>query len=155
MHRRALLVLTEYEELWGKELPSRLEQFLQKDSLAGRYVKTRDIDTKITTASSSSSQTNRRDKWKLVTYRVPQNEAVQIYDYKTKQSRIIFGPDLVMLGPDEDFTYINLSGSLHKSLLLLAFLYLFFLYQKITGNKIVLFCTFCLFLLWFFSRRFL
>ena len=142
-------MLTEYEELWEKELPTRIEQFLQKDSLTERYV------TKTTTTSSSSPQTIRRDKWKLVTYRVPQNEAVQVYDYKTKEARIIFGPDLVMLGPEEDFTYINLSRSLYKSLLLLAFLYLFFLYKKITGNRVVLFCTLCLFAAWFLSRRFL
>ena len=146
-------MLAEYEELWEKEIPSRIEQFLQKDSLTGRYVKTKDIDTKTTT--TSASQTIRRDKWKSVTYRVPQNEAVQVHDYKSKQSRIHFGPDLVMLGPDEDFTYINLSGSVRISLLLLVFLYLFSLYKTFTSNKKVLFCFFCLLTLWFCLRRFL
>lgn len=147
-------MLTEYEELWEKELPTRIEQFLQKNSLMGRYVKTKDTDTKTTTTSSSSPQTTRRDKWKLVTYRVPQNEAVQVYDYKAKQSRIIFGPDLVMLGPDEDFTYINLAGSFYIAVLLLAFLFLVSLYKKITGNRIVLFSIFSLLTLWFFYPRF-
>ena len=38
----------------------------------------------------------------------------QIYDYKEKKSRIIFGPELVMLGPDEQFTRLSLSGGKPK-----------------------------------------
>jgi len=41
---------------------------------------------------------------------VPHNAAVQIYDYKKKVSRVVFGPDLVMLEPDEQFSIISLSG---------------------------------------------
>merc|ERR1711871_1315401 len=44
----------------------------------------------------------------------PHNSAIQIYDYKTKESRIKFGPDLVMLGPDESFSVIRLSGDKPK-----------------------------------------
>ena len=50
----------------------------------------------------------------LVTFRVPYNSAVQIYDYKLKKSRVVFGPDLVMLNPDEQFTVNYLSGSTPK-----------------------------------------
>jgi len=39
---------------------------------------------------------------------------VQIYDYKEKQSRIVFGPELVLLGPDEQFTQLSLSGGKPK-----------------------------------------
>jgi len=39
---------------------------------------------------------------------------VQIYDYKDKKSRVVFGPDLVMLGPDEHFTILSLSGDKPK-----------------------------------------
>ncbi len=145
-------MLTENEELWEKELPSRIEQFLRRDLLAERYVKGKDADAKTTTVSS---QMAKRDKWKLVTYRVPQNEAVQVYDYKAKQSRIIFGPELVMLGPDEHFTYINASGSIGIALLLLVFLSLFFFYKKFTSNKKVLFFSVFVLLCWFCLRRFL
>merc|ERR1711871_928616 len=44
----------------------------------------------------------------------PHNSAIQIYDYKTKESRIKFGPELVMLGPDESFSVIRLSGDKPK-----------------------------------------
>jgi len=39
---------------------------------------------------------------------------VQIYDYKEKQARVVFGPDLILLGPDEQFTVLSLSGSTPK-----------------------------------------
>ncbi|CAF1003423.1 unnamed protein product [Adineta steineri] len=120
-------ILTENEELWDKELPLRIEQLLQKDSLVEKHIRTKDIDTK----------TGKRIKWKLVTYHIPQNEAVQVYDYKVKQSRIIFGPDLIMLEPDEHFTHINSSGSMVYSVFLLGYLSLVF------------------FLLYFFFRRYL
>lgn len=55
-----------------------------------------------------------RDKTKLVTYRCPFNSAVQVYDYKNKTSRVVFGPDLVMLEPDEVFTVSYLSGGKPK-----------------------------------------
>jgi len=50
----------------------------------------------------------------VVTYRAPHNSAVQIYDYKAKKSRVVYGPELVMLGPDEQFTVISLSGDKPK-----------------------------------------
>ncbi|CAF4169885.1 unnamed protein product, partial [Rotaria magnacalcarata] len=55
-----------------------------------------------------------RDKSKVVAYRVPHNACVQIYDFKSKKARIVFGPELVMLGPDEQFTILNLSGEKPK-----------------------------------------
>ncbi len=56
----------------------------------------------------------KRDKTKVVTFRVPHNAAVQIYDYKQKKARVIFGPELVMLKPDEQFTQLSLSGGKPK-----------------------------------------
>jgi len=55
-----------------------------------------------------------RDKTRVVTYRAPHNSAVQIYDYKDKKSRVVFGPELVMLGPDEQFSILSLSGDKPK-----------------------------------------
>ena len=100
-------MLTPDEELWQKELPPDIELFLKRDSLADRLARGKEADGKATTG--------KREKWKLVSYHVPQNEALQVYDYKAKKSRIIFGPDIVMLEPDEHFTYINRSGSMLMS----------------------------------------
>ena len=51
---------------------------------------------------------------RVITFQVPNNAAVQIYDYKSKKSRVVFGPDLVMLEPNEEFTQMSLSGGKPK-----------------------------------------
>jgi len=88
-------MLEPYEERWAKILPPAVEEALSKDKKAG------------TTAG-------KRDPYRVVTYRAPHNSAVQVYDYKSKTARVCFGPDLVMLGPDEQFTVNSLSGDVPK-----------------------------------------
>jgi len=98
-------MLKPYEELWSKELPKAVEELVMSelDPLADRNAQ-----------RGSHGSTGVRDKTKVVTYRVPHNAAVQIYDYKEKNARIIFGPELVLLGPDEQFTMLSLSGGKPK-----------------------------------------
>jgi len=88
------------EELWPKELPSYVELLLEKTG--------REQDSK------TPAPKQVRDKNRVVTYRAPHNSAVQIYDYKQKKSRIVFGPDLVLLGVNEEFTVLSLSGGVPK-----------------------------------------
>jgi major vault protein len=95
-------LLTENEELWEKELPSQVEQLIVLDP---RYFEDK---------SGPAPVIPPRDKSKVVAYRVPHNACVQIYDYKSKKARIVFGPELVQLGPDEQFTILNLSGEKPK-----------------------------------------
>jgi len=94
------LMLQPHEELWEKALPTVVEELLAK---AGQ--------------ERSRTQTGPlppRDKTRVVSYRAPHNSAVQIYDYKEKKSRVVFGPELVMLGPDEQFTVLSISGGTPK-----------------------------------------
>ncbi len=114
-------MLTQDEELWQKELPKPVEDLLTRDPLFERNIPTRNATSEktpsqqqTTTTSGSKSNSTKRDKSKLVTYRVPHNACVQIYDYKSKKARIIFGPELVLLGPDEHFTLLSLSGTVPK-----------------------------------------
>jgi len=86
-------MLQSHEELWEKDLPAAVEELLTK---------------------ASQEKPGSRDKTRVVSYRVPHNSVVQIYDYKDKKSRHIFGPGLVMLGPDEHFTILSLSGGKPK-----------------------------------------
>jgi major vault protein len=99
-------MLNQDEELWEKELPPVVEQLLiqGKDPVAdrGEYGRVKGVETK------------GRDKTRVVTFRVPHNAAVQIYDYKEKKARVLFGPELVMLGPDEQFTQLSISGGKPK-----------------------------------------
>jgi len=82
------------EELWKKELPKVVEDILARER--------------------SNEEAGERDQTQVVTYRAPHNSAVQIYDYKEKKSRVVFGPELVMLGPDEQFSVLSLSGDKPK-----------------------------------------
>lgn len=94
-------MLNQDEEMWNKVLPDEVEALLVKDAMANRSVR-------------SKSESTERVKSKVVNYKVPHNGAVQIYDYKLKKSRVIFGPDLVMLGPEEQFTLLSISGDTPK-----------------------------------------
>jgi len=97
-------MLNHDEELWQKELPPAVEILVgqSKDPLADRSDR------------SSGSAAKPRDKTRVITFRVPHNAAVQIYDYKEKKARVVYGPELVMLGPDEQFTQLSLSGGKPK-----------------------------------------
>jgi len=64
--------------------------------------------------AAPSSKPVARDRTRVVVYKAPHNTAVQIYDYKAKKARVVFGPDLVVLGPDEQFTVLSLSGDKPK-----------------------------------------
>ncbi|XP_058510013.1 major vault protein [Solea solea] len=98
-------MLTHDEELWQKELPSNVEALLASpmDPLANRSDRT-----------VISTSRGHRDKTRVVSYRVPHNAAVQVYDYREKKARVVFGPEMVMLGPDEQFTMLSLSGDKPK-----------------------------------------
>eukprot|EP00494_Astrolonche_serrata_P017144 UN17323 len=56
----------------------------------------------------------KRDKTRVISYRVPHNTAVQIFNFTTESGRIVFGPELVLLGPDEELTMISLSAGVPK-----------------------------------------
>jgi len=75
------------EVLWQKTLPAVVEQLL------GR---------------------GQADRTRLVAFPVPHNSAVQIYNYRSRVARVVFGPELAMLDPDEHFTVLSLSGSKPK-----------------------------------------
>lgn len=82
-------MLKAHEELWEMPLDSVIEELL-------------------------GFKEGQRDKTRLVTYKCPFNAAVQVYDYKNKTSRVVLGPELVVLEPDEVFTVSYLSGGKPK-----------------------------------------
>lgn len=71
-------MLTQDEELWEKTLPPVVEDLITqgKDPLSERGDRGSGIEKK-----------KARDKTKVITFRVPHNAAVQIYDYKEKKAR--------------------------------------------------------------------
>lgn len=106
-------MLPYYEELWEKELPAVVEELLAKrsDPVAdrGQYHGRGGEQQK-----EGASLPIKRDRTRAVVFHVPQNAAVQIHDYKLRTARVVFGPDIVMLGPDEVFTTLSLSGGKPK-----------------------------------------
>lgn len=99
------------EELWQKELSEQVEKLLgwthyvpETKGLGGRKAARRAVPSLAPT----------RDKTKCVVFRVPHNAAVQLYDYKSKTSRVEFGPGRVMLEPEEKFSLVTLSGGKPK-----------------------------------------
>ena len=101
-------MLSPYEELWEKDLPAVVEDLLvhKADPVAERG--------KQMAGETTVIKAVKRDKTRAVVFHVPQNAAVQIHDYKARTARVVFGPDLVMLGPDEAFTVLSLSGGKPK-----------------------------------------
>lgn len=90
-------MLKENEEAWEKKLPEHVLDLLGKTTRGKDDTYLYDMDTS-----------------RVVTYRAPHNSAVQLYDYKRKKARVVFGPELVMLEPDEYFTVLSLSGGRPK-----------------------------------------
>lgn len=109
-------MLNENEELWSKELPKAIEDLLAggRDPVADRNAKGSSSASSSSSGSAGATSTTKRDKTRVINFRVPHNAAVQIYDYKEKKARVAYGPDLVMLGPDEQFTQLSLSGGKPK-----------------------------------------
>mmetsp|Transcript_36453 Transcript_36453/g.57171 ORF Transcript_36453/g.57171 Transcript_36453/m.57171 type:complete len:855 (-) Transcript_36453:87-2651(-) len=93
-------MLQPHEVLWQKPLPEAVEDLLQKQGDSRNY--------------SAARGSRARDANRVVSYRAPHNSAVQIYDYKEKKARVTLGPDLVLLGADEEFTVLTLSGNTPK-----------------------------------------
>jgi major vault protein len=93
-------MLSAEEELWEKELPAVVEGKLAQQGMSFT-----------TWMVESKGNAPKRDRSKVVTYRLPHNTVSQVYDFKKRQQRIIFGPAMIMLGPDEQFTVVSLSGS--------------------------------------------
>lgn len=97
------------EELYAKKLPDEVDNLLAKQALGSGYV----VPTTQKRGRAAKPKV-KRDETRAVTFRVPHNAAVQVFDFKTKESRVVFGPELVMLGPDEQFTVMRLSGDKPK-----------------------------------------
>eukprot|EP00092_Neocalanus_flemingeri_P014299 GFUD01015420.1.p1 GENE.GFUD01015420.1~~GFUD01015420.1.p1 ORF type:complete len:861 (+),score=260.41 GFUD01015420.1:161-2743(+) len=108
-------MMGEDEELWEKNLPTIVRTLIsaQRDTAADRgdWINPNKEKKK---KKDDLEDEEVFDASRVVTFQVPHNAAVQIYDYKSKKSRVTFGPDLVMLGPDEHFTQLSLSAGKPK-----------------------------------------
>jgi major vault protein len=106
------------EELWEKYLPPEVEELLTSQGSGSAYIADPSASGQVYAPSlgqwAPQRSSRARDPTRVVTFEVPHNAGIQVYDYKTKSSRIMFGPTLVMLEPDEQFTVLRLSGGVPK-----------------------------------------
>jgi len=101
IHQGSSYLVQPNEILWEKELPSHIEQIYLKDQ-----------------------NMTKRDKTRIVSYKCPYNSVMQIYNLKEKTNRIVLGPNLVVLAPDEEFCLMSLSGNTPKTEGVIKTLYL-------------------------------
>lgn len=94
-------LLEAYEEVWEKPLPAHVERHLD--------VRLRSHNTYMHGGMAESEFIDHRDR--AVVYHVPHRSVTQLYNYSTQTTRTIFGPERVVLEPDEGFTVVSLSGS--------------------------------------------
>lgn len=106
-------LLKEFEELWEKDLSPQVEDLLSAQQ-SGTIFSSATINEKGEYDYEKNVGQQQRIKHKIVTFRAPDNSAVQLFDYKNKTKRYVFGPELIKLGPHEDFTVFSLSGKRPK-----------------------------------------
>ncbi|KAL4231031.1 hypothetical protein ACF0H5_008614 [Mactra antiquata] len=104
-------MLKSYEHLWEKPLDPIVEELLRNGGGTGSG----DIRKIAYFEQSVDPQFLKgRNKTRVVTYRCPGNTAVQVNDYLDKTARVVFGPDLAILGPHENFSVLSLSAGKPK-----------------------------------------
>ncbi|KEG12747.1 major vault protein [Trypanosoma grayi] len=101
----AAYMLEAFEELWEKTLPLDVEWCLEQQRLSP--------ETSIMTHTPNVPFPDRLEgeTHRTVMYRVPHRSVTQVCNYRALTTRTIFGPERVLLEPDEEFTVVCLSGS--------------------------------------------
>lgn len=106
-------ILKPHEELWEKELNQDLETLIAYNQSGAQFIPATVKDGK-RVYEYNMPKNYHRVKTNVVKFKAPHNSAVQIFDYKTKSKKVIYGPEMVMLEPYEELTVLRLSGSMPK-----------------------------------------
>lgn len=104
-------MLTHDEELWSKPIPPDVAELITPDV---DPLPSRELLAPMALDFRMQMKRPSPDFSRVVTFKVPHNAAVQIYNFQDKRSRVEFGPTLAMLGPEEQFTKLSLSGGRPK-----------------------------------------
>jgi len=106
-------ILQPDEVLWEKELAEDLETLIAYNASGTSFIPVT-IKNGKRVYEYILPKNYKRIKTNAVRFKAPHNSAVQIFDYKTKQKRVVFGPELIMLEPFEELTVLRLSGGMPK-----------------------------------------
>jgi len=91
LHMGSSILLEPDEELWEKEMQENIEKL---------YL--------------AELNMTKRNKSRVIAFKCPFNSVMQIYNLKLKENRIVLGPNLAILKPEEEFTLVKLSGKTPK-----------------------------------------
>lgn len=106
-------ILKPDEVLWEKELTSDLEALIGYNESGTQFVPVT-IQNGKRVYDYKEPKNYKRIKTTVVKFKAPHNSAVQIFDYKSKNKRVVYGPEMVMLEPYEELTVLRLSGGMPK-----------------------------------------
>lgn len=106
-------ILKPDEVLWEKELSQDLETLIAYNQSGTLFIPVTIRDGKRVYDYRYPKGYN-RVKTQVVKFKAPHNSAVQIFDYKTKNKRTVYGPEMIMLEPYEELTVLKLSGGAPK-----------------------------------------
>lgn len=110
------------EELWEKPLPAEVRSRLNARPISvGRVVRKFNRGRELKRGGGRNneeeggggrdSEAEKRKRVYGVVFHIPDRGVTQLFNYRTQKTRTLFGPDRVLLEPDEDFTVVSLSGS--------------------------------------------
>lgn len=118
----------EHEVLWNKELTPMVKELLARPHGTSQRGGQRANNSKTVhsmrrnmgsaaddAAATADPAEEEREKYRVVRFHVQHNAAVQVNDYQKKESRVVIGPDLVILAPHEEITMLSLSGGTPKT----------------------------------------
>ena len=101
------------EVFWEKELVPDLETLIAYNQSGTNFIPVT-IKNDKRVYEYVMPKNYKRVKTQAVRFKAPHNSAIQIYDYKLKSKRVVFGPDMIVLEPFEDLTVLRLSGGMPK-----------------------------------------
>ena len=94
-----------------QDLPREVEELL---ATPRGYISLQDGKKNRQFVEEIRSRIAKRSKTRVVTYNVPHNHCVQVFDFRENVGRVVFGPALVLLQPAEVITCLTLSGGKPK-----------------------------------------
>lgn len=108
-HIGSTYMLKAHEELYEKELEAKEEELFAFQHLGIPFIPPKIVDGRIVYETPDIGN-YKRDKTRVIDYQVSSNRVVQLFNFKTKTTKVIFGPALVLLEAEETLTLLSLSG---------------------------------------------
>jgi len=117
LEKRSVIPLDKNEGIYVRNLKTGVVQTVVGKSYllnADEVLWEKELSPSVETIYLRDMNLKSRDKTRIISYPCPFNAIMQIYNFKQKKNRIVFGPNLAILEPEEEFTLTSLSGGTPK-----------------------------------------